>query len=130
MGRLALIALLLLAFAPSISRVLASGTGEVLAGWSQLCTSMGLKTVRSGDSGSLAGAPASQLPAGSGQYCDYCPLAAALPMVLLALVFLLPLPHRQHPLAYLAPRLRVVHNLRGSGQPRAPDPALNHTVTP
>ena len=107
--------MLLLAFAPSISRVLASGTGEVLAGWSQLCSSMGLKTLPSAGSASPADAPMSQMPAGSGAYCDYCPLAASLPMVLLALVFLLPVLHRYVLLPRVAPRLRVVHNLRGLG---------------
>jgi hypothetical protein len=115
MGRLALIAMLLVAFAPSISRVLASGTGEVLAGGSQLCSSMGLKTLPSAGSASPADAPVSQMPVGGGDLCDYCPLAASLPMVLLALVFLLPVLHRHVPPLRVAPRLRVVHNLRGLG---------------
>ena len=114
MGRLALIAMLLVAFAPSISRLLASGTTEVLDGWSQLCTSMGLKTLPSGDGGP-AGAPMSKMPGGAGDDCAYCPLAASLPMLLLALVFVLPVLGRDVPLPHLAPRLRVVHNLRGLG---------------
>jgi hypothetical protein len=114
MGRLALIAMLLVAFAPSISRILASGTTEVLDGWSQLCTSMGLKTLPS-DDGGPAGAPVSKLPGGTGVDCAYCPLAASLPMLLLALVFVLPVLARHVPLPHLAPRLRVVHNLRGLG---------------
>ena len=114
MGRLALIAMLLVAFAPSISRVLANGSTGVLAGWSQLCTSMGLKTLPSGDSGSLASAPLSPMP-GGGDYCDYCPLAASLPMMLLALAFLLPVLLRHGQLPHVAPRLRSVQNLRGLG---------------
>lgn len=113
MGRLALIAMLLVAFAPSISRVLAGGTAEVLAGWSQLCTSMGLKALPSGGGGSLADAPMSTMPGGVD--CDYCPLAASLPMVLLALVFVLPIPGRHVPRPHLAPPRRMVHNLRGLG---------------
>jgi hypothetical protein len=36
-------------------------------------------------------------------------------MLLLALVFVLPVLGRHVPLPHLAPRLRVVHNLRGLG---------------
>lgn len=115
MGRLALIAMLLVAFSPSISRILASGTTEVLDGWSQLCTSMGLKALPSGDGFGLADAPMSKLKLPAGQDCDYCPLAASLPMMLLALVFVLPILGRHVPRPRLAPRLRIVHNLRGLG---------------
>jgi hypothetical protein len=55
------------------------------------------------------------MPVGGGDLCDYCPLAASLPMVLQALVYLLPVLHRHVPPLRVAPRQRVVHNLRGLG---------------
>ena len=115
LSRLALLAVLLLVFAPSISRVLASGTPQVLAGWSELCTTMGLKTLPS-EARSSAGAPAPSpgMPAGA-EYCDYCPLAASLPLLLLALVLLPPVLRRQGPFLPVASRLRTLDHLRGLG---------------
>jgi hypothetical protein len=112
MTRLALVAVLLLALAPAVSRVLASGTPQVLAGWSELCTSMGLKPVASG-ARSVPGHVA--MPDG-GDYCDYCPLAASLPLLALFLAFLLPWPPRAGRVAAAAaPRLRLPANFRGLG---------------
>lgn len=109
--RLALLAVLLLALAPSVSRVLSGGTPQVLAGWSQLCTSMGLKSLPS-EARSLPGQPA--LPAG-GDYCDYCPLAASLPLLALFLAFVLPALNRGIAAVPAAPRLRLPGNFRGLG---------------
>jgi hypothetical protein len=114
MTRLALLAVLLVAFAPSASRMLASGSTQLLAGWSELCTTMGLKTLPS-EARSLADAPSlPQMPAG-GDYCDYCPLAASLSLLLLAVALLSPPLLRQAPRLPAAPRLRAADNLRGLG---------------
>lgn len=113
MTRLALLAVLLLALAPSVSRVLASGTTQVLAGWSELCTSMGLKTLPS-EARSLSDMPAPGMPAG-GDYCDYCPLAASLSLLILFLAFLLPMPPKAVSPTWTVPRLRIPANLRGLG---------------
>lgn len=107
--------MLLVVFAPSLSRVLASGTTQVLAGWSELCTTMGLKTLPS-DARSLSDTQA-PLPAtpGMGGDCDYCPLAASLSLVLLCLAALLPPLRQRMPLPPPAPRPRARDNLRGLG---------------
>lgn len=115
MTRLALLAVLLVAFAPSASRMLASGSTQLLAGWSELCTTMGLKTLPSA-ARSLAEAPSPlpQMPAG-GEYCDYCPLAASLSLLLLAVALLAPPLLGHVPRLPIAPRLRTADNLRGLG---------------
>ena len=80
-ARLALLAALLLVLAPSISRVLASRGGEVLAGWVELCTPAGLKlvdTAAQATRGKAPLAPTSGWP-DEGDACPQCPLAAALP---------------------------------------------------
>ncbi|KAF1687233.1 hypothetical protein B1992_04415 [Pseudoxanthomonas broegbernensis] len=113
MTRLALLAVLLLALAPSVSRALSAGSTQVLAGWSELCTTMGLQLLPS-PARSLSGEPA---PAPvNGDYCDYCPLAASLPLVLLALaLLLLAWPQGGRLSLPPAPRLRMAANLRGLG---------------
>lgn len=118
MSRLALLAVLLLAFAPAVSRMAASGATQVVAGWSELCTSMGLKTLPS-DARSLADMPAPAMPA-SGDYCDYCPLAASLSLLFLFLAFLLPAPPRAASLARAVPRVRIPVNFRGLGSQGPP----------
>jgi len=79
--RLALLAALLLVFAPSISRVLASRGGDVLAGWVELCTPVGLKWVDARANAAREKAPAAPTSSwpDEGDACPQCPLAAALP---------------------------------------------------
>lgn len=121
MSRLALLAVLLLALAPSVSRVLASATPQVLAGWSELCTSMGLKTLPS-EARSLLDidSPAAPAMPASGMYCDYCPLAASLSLLVLFLTILLPAPPRATGSAWTWPRTRSSVNFRGLGSQGPP----------
>ena len=122
MTRLALLAVLLLALAPSVSRVLSAGSTQVLAGWSQLCTTTGLQLLPS-DGRSLSGKPAPAPVPGSDGYCDYCPLAASLPLLLLALALLLPSLPRATCVRLPAPtRLRPAARLRGLGSRGPPLP--------
>lgn len=113
MTRLALLAVLLLALAPSVSRALSAGSTQVLAGWSELCTTMGLQLAPA-PARALAGDP---LPApGVGDLCDYCPLVASLAMPLPPPAMLSAAWSRHRHLALPpAPRLRVLANPRGLG---------------
>lgn len=77
MGRLAFVAVLLLALLPTVGRIAqARAPGhDVSPAWAELCTVQGLRTV-------LLAAPAQQSPAPApdphaGADCDYCPLLAA-----------------------------------------------------
>lgn len=117
-SRLALLAVLLMAFAPSVSRVLAGAGTQVLAGWAELCTAQGLKWV---DTATPSTAEKSPLPAPTpapmpmGDDCAYCPLAASLPPLLP--LFFVPHPRPAAggiPPADPAPR-RMAANLRGLG---------------
>lgn len=76
LSRLALLAVLLLALAPAAGRMLAAGTPQLLAGWSQLCTAAGLQSLP----GPARSADGPQSPAGAhgDGDCPYCPLAASL----------------------------------------------------
>ena len=122
MTRLALLAVLLLALAPSVSRALSAGSTQVLAGWSELCTTMGLQLLPS-ENRTLSGTPAPAPTPGNGDYCDYCPLAASLPLLLLALGLLLPSRREDARLLLpAAPRLRLAANLRGLGSRGPPLP--------
>ena len=122
MTRLALLAVLLLALAPSVSRALSAGSTQVLAGWSELCTTMGLQLLPS-ESRTLSGKPAPAPMPGNGEYCDYCPLAASLPLLLLALALFLPHWRRDlRPCLPAPPRLRLAANLRGLGSRGPPLP--------
>lgn len=81
MAGLAMLAALLIALAPSFSRVLGSRGGETLAGWVELCTPAGLTwvdTVAKARAKAPA-APVSGWPGDVGDACPQCPLAAAMP---------------------------------------------------
>jgi hypothetical protein len=78
LARLSLLAMLLLALAPAVSRVLASRDAQMLAGWSQLCTRMGLQWQATAAPGASEPAAPVSLLAADGD-CDYCPLASSLP---------------------------------------------------
>lgn len=114
MTRLALVAVLLMALAPSVSKVLASGTTQVLAGWAQLCTMQGLKWV---DTAARSPAEKPPFPAGTpmGDNCAYCLLAASLPLVLLFLFVLFPRLTAGNAIPIGPPRRRTATNLRGLG---------------
>lgn len=89
MLQLALLAALLMAFAPSVTRWVASAGTQVLAGWTELCTTEGIQWV---DTRAESPVGKSPLPDGMpmGPDCAYCTLAAALPLLLLAIVVLFP----------------------------------------
>ena len=89
MLQLALLAALLMAFAPSITRWMASEGPQVLAGWTELCTTEGIQWV---DTRAESPVGKSPLPDGTpmGPDCAYCTLAAALPLLLLAIALLFP----------------------------------------
>ena len=89
MLQLALLAALLMAFAPSITRWMASDGPQVLAGWTELCTTEGIQWV---DTRAESPVGKSPLPDGTpmGPDCAYCTLAAALPLLLLAIAVLFP----------------------------------------
>lgn len=113
MTRLALAAVLLMAFAPSISRVLAGSGAQGLAGWSELCTTQGLKWV---DTAAQSAAAKSKLPdaPAMGGDCAYCPLAASLP-VWLPLILEFPHPMAGEVIPLAPPPRFATANLRGLG---------------
>lgn len=84
---MALLAMLLMVAAPSISRSIASNNADSGSGWVEMCTMTGLKLV------SLADFGKSEVPKPMpmGQDCAYCPLSASIaPLLLLvALIFTL-----------------------------------------
>ena len=91
MSRLALVAVLLMAFAPSVSRWMKGDKLEFLPGLTELCTTVGTQSV---DLASwvrdAAKAPAPD-HAAMGADCAYCPLLAGIALLLLALTVLFPL---------------------------------------
>lgn len=94
MLQLALLAALLMAFAPSVTRWVGSTGSQVLAGWTELCTTDGIQWVdtRTQSPAAKPSADTSPSPAGMsmGADCAYCMLAAALPLLLLCLALLFP----------------------------------------
>lgn len=127
MSWLALVAMLLLAALPTLGR-LAAGPGTPDGVWAQICTMAGLKLVKlaPGDASPLDPPPVS--PAGEGGAmpgpdCAYCPLLAAVVVLLLSIAFALP-PHatRRPAEARRAAPWRFRHP-SGLGS-RGPPPAL------
>src|SRR5690606_39383505 len=118
---LAVVAMLLIAAVPTVSRVLAATVPAVGPALQQMCTAAGLKVVEVlpiGDEGAAPVQPVTTM----GDVCGYCLLAVPVP-VLLLLVFALLL-HAPPP---LAPRpcplfLRLPRNLRGLGSQAPPLP--------
>ena len=89
MARLALIAVLLVALSPVVSRWMASSATQWLPGLVELCTVEGLKLVEvSGFGSEVAKSP----PPGHAMQadCAYCPLLAGAALLLLATLLLLP----------------------------------------
>ncbi|MBD9468142.1 DUF2946 family protein [Pseudoxanthomonas sp. PXM01] len=90
MLQLALLAALLMAFAPTVTRWVGSAGTQVMAGWTELCSTDGIKWVDTrieSPVGKQAPAPAG-MPMGAD--CAYCVLAMALPLLLLCIALLFP----------------------------------------
>src|SRR5690606_37836393 len=79
MGRLAFVAVLLLALLPTVGRIgQAQAPGhDVSPTWAELCTVQGLRTVLLPASPHQSPAPAPAPDPHAGADCDYCPLLAA-----------------------------------------------------
>lgn len=90
--RIALIAMLLLAFVPTVSRMLASVGLATGGSWVELCTVTGLKWVQLPDGDAPAPTPAAQPGGGD---CAYCPLLNAVAVFALLLALLLPAAPRE-----------------------------------
>lgn len=88
MLQLALLATLLMAFAPSVTRWVGTSGPQVLAGWTELCTTDGMKWVDTRVASPSKKSPPAGMPAGAD--CAYCTLAVALPVLLLCLALLFP----------------------------------------
>jgi len=119
MTRLALVAVLLMAFAPAISRVLAAGATQVLEGWTELCTTQGLKWVDTGAQPDAEKSPA-PVPMLMGSDCAYCPLAASLSLVLLFFFLVFPPLTGGRITPLHRPPSRTDINLRGLGSQGPP----------
>lgn len=101
MTRFALVAMLLLAFVPTVSRMLASVGLATGGSWVELCTVTGLKWVQLPD-GDAAPSHSAQ---SAGNDCAYCPLLNAVAVFALLLALLLPSAPRELP-GRLAPAHR------------------------
>jgi hypothetical protein len=90
MARLAFIAVLLMAFAPAVSRWIGSDSLQFLSGLTEICTTSGLKSLDvSGWGGDKAKMPAPD-HSGMGADCAYCTLLAGTALLLLSLALLFP----------------------------------------
>ncbi len=114
---LALLAALLMAFAPSVTRWVASAGTQVLAGWSELCTTAGIKWVdtRAESATSPLGKAPSPADMPMDADCAYCVLAAALPLLLLCIALLFPRLSGDVLVRVPAPPRRPRLRLRGLG---------------
>lgn len=115
MTQLALVAVLLLALAPSVTRLINGAGAQVLAGWTELCTATGLKWVDTADTSPVKKAPLAGGGMTMGADCDYCRLADVLPLLLLAICLSVPLLSSARFIPKPAPRRRTPTNLRGLG---------------
>ena len=84
MARIALVAMLLLALSPAVSRMLAGSPSAVLAGWAEICTATGLKFVDLAKFEKQGQPEPSKTPMGAD--CAYCPLLAGTALLLVAIV--------------------------------------------
>ena len=114
-ARLALVAVLLMACAPTMSRWLESGTPRLPDAIAAMCTSSGLSWLKPQDllqSGQQSPAPAGPM---QDEYCGYCPLLASVVPLVLAVILLLPMLPSVRLRAWHAPQQRGVTLLRGLG---------------
>lgn len=122
MAWLAVLAMLLIAAVPTVSRVLAATMPTVGPALQQMCTAAGLKVVEVlpiGDEGTAPVQPMTTM----GDVCGYCLLSTPVPVVvLLVFALLLRAPPPPTPRAYSL-FLRLPRNLRGLGS-QAPPLAL------
>lgn len=124
MAWLALVATLLTAVMPTVSRIVASATTSASPLLLEMCTAAGIKLVEMPSPlGGDAPQPGHPMPPAMGDACGYCVLATSLPVVLLLLG--LAAPHgRTAPVARIyQTRLRLTRNARGLGS-QAPPLAL------
>lgn len=122
MTRLALLAVLLMALAPSVGRMLAGAGTRVLEGWTELCTTDGLKWVDTGKQSPLGKPSPGTGHASMGEDCAYCRLVDLLPLLVLFVLAALPRAPASRFALPAAPRLRVPQNLRGLGSRGPPLP--------
>lgn len=88
MSRLALVAVLLMVFAPTVSRWMKSDRLEFLPGLTEICTTLGLKSVDTSNWGADAGKAPAPAHGGMDADCAYCPLLAGAALLLLAFILL------------------------------------------
>jgi len=122
MAWLAVLAMLLIAAVPTVSRVLAATIPAVGPALQQMCTAAGLKVVEVIPFGDERKAPAQPMTT-VGDVCGYCLLSTPVPLILLlafALLLHAPAPPAQRPCSLF---LRLPRNLRGLGS-QAPPLAL------
>lgn len=114
-ARLALAAILLMAFAPTLSRWLESETPRLPDTIAAMCTSSGLSWLKPQDllqTGQQTPAPTGPM---QDEYCGYCPLLASVVPLVLAVILLLPMLPSVRLRAWHAPPQRGVTLLRGLG---------------
>ncbi|MEP6906865.1 MAG: DUF2946 family protein [Pseudoxanthomonas sp.] len=90
MARLALVAVLLLAFAPVMSRWMKGDALQFLPGLSEICTTSGLKSIDVSGWGSEAPKLPGAGHLGMDADCGYCTLLAGTALLLLAVALLSP----------------------------------------
>lgn len=88
MSRLALVAVLLMVVAPTVSRWMKSDRLEFLPGLTEICTTLGLKSVDTSNWGADAGKTPVPAHGGMDADCAYCPLLAGAALLLLAFILL------------------------------------------
>lgn len=121
MTRLALLAALLVAFAPAVSRMLVGHGALPAPQLTELCTSAGLqladvaKAFSNHATHGREAPPAAPHHGEDGNVCDYCTLAASLSLPLPALHAIAPPPPAAGEPLLPAPRLKAIANLRGLG---------------
>lgn len=124
MAWLALVATLLTAVMPTVSRVIASAATSATPLLLEMCTAAGIKLVEMPPPlGGDAPRPGHPVPPAMADACSYCVLATSLPVLLLLLGLVAP--HGRHAAVariYQA-SLRLTRNARGLGS-QAPPLAL------
>lgn len=122
MSRLALLAVLLMALVPSVSRMMARADTQVLEGWVELCTTSGLKWFDTGKQSESGKTSPAKHDAWMGENCAYCRLVDLLPPILLLVLLVFPCLHALHVAHACAPLQRMLRNVRGLGSQAPPFP--------